>query len=251
MPDVPPKYPRLPHLVPGPGVSADDLVLDGPARERLLAVPVAVEEKLDGANVVLWFDGTEPTVATRGGVDAVARGGQRGRLKAWAAGRADGLRGALGERLVIYAEWLLRRHTVPYERLPGPLAVAGAAEIRPRYVRHADPARMKPTPNAVPWRLQAELSIARPGRGTAGPSIAQLRKLASLYKRPLAVFFLPEPPRGFQALRDFRRLPAAEAEQWSMNLQAAIRRAHFQREVSLELHQALGESPSPPAIGMT
>ena len=33
--------------------------------------------------------------------------------------------------------------------------------------------------------------------GQARPSIPQLRKLAKLYKRPIAVFYLPEPPQGF------------------------------------------------------
>lgn len=79
--------------------------------------------------------------------------------------------------------------------------------------------------------------------GESRPSIAQLRKLAGIYKRPLAVFFLPEPPRGFQALRDFRRLPTRAAGQWSPDLHAAIRRAHFQRDASLELYRLLGEEP--------
>ncbi len=79
--------------------------------------------------------------------------------------------------------------------------------------------------------------------GASRPSIAQLRKLAGIYKRPLAVFFLPEPQRGFQALRDFRRLVGGGAGQWSPDLHAAIRRAHFQREVSLELYRLLDEEP--------
>jgi transcriptional regulator with XRE-family HTH domain len=37
------------------------------------------------------------------------------------------------------------------------------------------------------------------------PSVPQLRKLADAYKRPLIVFYLPEPPKGFDAMRDFRR----------------------------------------------
>jgi Zn-dependent peptidase ImmA (M78 family)/DNA-binding XRE family transcriptional regulator len=40
--------------------------------------------------------------------------------------------------------------------------------------------------------------------GTKPPSLAQLRKMATLYKRPLAVFYLPESPQGFTPLRDFR-----------------------------------------------
>ena len=37
------------------------------------------------------------------------------------------------------------------------------------------------------------------------PSISQLEKLSKLYRRPIAIFYLPEPPADFQTLRDFRR----------------------------------------------
>ncbi len=37
------------------------------------------------------------------------------------------------------------------------------------------------------------------------PSINQLGKLSKLYRRPIAIFYLPEPPSDFQTLRDFRR----------------------------------------------
>lgn len=39
-------------------------------------------------------------------------------------------------------------------------------------------------------------------KGTARLSIHQLQKAASVYKRPLAVFYLAEPPRTFVAMRD-------------------------------------------------
>lgn len=89
------------------------------------------------------------------------------------------------------------------------------------------------------------------GVGVGLKAAAAPCKLAGIYKRPLAVFFLPEPPFGFQALRDFRRLPATEAGHWSPSLHAAIRRAHFQREVSPELHKTLGdEIPAPPRLSL-
>jgi transcriptional regulator with XRE-family HTH domain len=39
-------------------------------------------------------------------------------------------------------------------------------------------------------------------RGEGRPSIFQLRKLGEAYKRPIAVFFLAEPPRGFRTQRN-------------------------------------------------
>jgi IrrE N-terminal-like domain len=38
------------------------------------------------------------------------------------------------------------------------------------------------------------------------PTLGQLRDLAAKYHFPLAVFYLPEPPKDFLPLRDFRRL---------------------------------------------
>ena len=85
--------------------------------------------------------------------------------------------------------------------------------------------------------------------GGERPTIAQLRKLAEVYKRPLAVFYLPEPPKAFRALSDFRRLPQPKAGKWSPALNLAIRRAHFQRDVALELMRLLDEpEPEPPRV---
>lgn len=44
--------------------------------------------------------------------------------------------------------------------------------------------------------------------GTSQPTIKQAEKLAKTYKRPLAIFFLPEVPKDFQPLQDFRKKTA-------------------------------------------
>jgi len=71
--------------------------------------------------------------------------------------------------------------------------------------------------------------------GTAAPSIVQLRAAATVYKRPLGVFFLPEPPTTFDTMRDFRRPQGAAAGIWSPDLHGEYRRALTQREYALEL----------------
>jgi Zn-dependent peptidase ImmA (M78 family) len=71
-------------------------------------------------------------------------------------------------------------------------------------------------------------------QGERAPSIPQLRKLAELYKRPIAVFFLPEPPTTFDAMRDFRRI-ASGSEKHSPALELEIRRAHMRRDIALEI----------------
>ena len=79
--------------------------------------------------------------------------------------------------------------------------------------------------------------------GTSSPTIGQLRKAANVYKRPLAVFFLPEPPRDFDALKDFRRLPDPTQTTPSPKLNLEIRSAQMRREVALELAASIGIDP--------
>lgn len=76
--------------------------------------------------------------------------------------------------------------------------------------------------------------------GIEGPSIPQLRAMASLYKRPLSVFFLQEVPLKFQPLADFRR---AGGGRYSAALTQEIRFATEHREVARELLADLGENP--------
>lgn len=79
-------------------------------------------------------------------------------------------------------------------------------------------------------------------------TIPQLKKLASMYKRPLSVFFLPEPPKGFMPLRDLRRLPDASGRM-SKALAYEIRAAQERRSVAIELYEDLGEGL--PEIGIS
>lgn len=77
--------------------------------------------------------------------------------------------------------------------------------------------------------------------GDDAPSIPQLRKLAVLYKRPLAVFYLQQAPKDFQVLRDLRRLPGMGFRHFPANLQIEIRRASQKRELALELLEELDD----------
>lgn len=81
-------------------------------------------------------------------------------------------------------------------------------------------------------------------RGDGRPTMVQLRKLAKVYKRPLGVFYLPEPPPEVRPLRDFRRLPGKVAGVQSPELRFEIRRAQSRRELALSLYRR-GDSPVP------
>jgi len=73
------------------------------------------------------------------------------------------------------------------------------------------------------------------------PSISQLRKLGKVYKRPIAVFYLPEPPVTFDALKDYRIIYGTQTKELSPHLCLEIRKAQYRREIALEISELLGE----------
>lgn len=106
----PPSYPRTPYL-------------DDEPSARWLGQPLLVEEKLDGANVAVWWTPSGPQAMSRGGPDAMDRAGQLGRLRAWVVERYEAVTTTCARGSVIYGEWLWMRHRVPYDALPDLLVV--------------------------------------------------------------------------------------------------------------------------------
>ncbi len=82
--------------------------------------------------------------------------------------------------------------------------------------------------------------------GTEQPTISQLKKIAKLYKTHISVFYLPEPPIGFQSLIDYRVLPEPSAinEEQTYKLNANIIEAFERREMLIEFYELL-EEPIP------
>lgn len=75
--------------------------------------------------------------------------------------------------------------------------------------------------------------------GKTSPSLAQLEKLAyTIYKRPLAVFFLPEPPKESTPKQDFRTLPEQEIKNLSPELRLVIRKAKHHQLVLKQINDA-------------
>lgn len=79
--------------------------------------------------------------------------------------------------------------------------------------------------------------------GTAAPTYPQLEKLAyQIYKRPLAVFFLPSPPEENLPQREFRTLPDADLQTLQRDTYLHIRRAYAYQ---LALHELFdGHNPA-------
>ncbi len=78
--------------------------------------------------------------------------------------------------------------------------------------------------------------------GEERPSIAQLRKAATVYGRTSAVFYLDRPPPLPAPLHDFRRLaPRSEASAYSPALWLEVRNARRRRQLALDLMAELDE----------
>lgn len=83
--------------------------------------------------------------------------------------------------------------------------------------------------------------------GQAAPSFSQLEKLAyTIYKRPLAIFFLPAPPAEANIKQEFRTLPDFELDQLSADTRYKIRLAHAFQLSLYELND--GSNPAPKKI---
>jgi ATP-dependent RNA circularization protein (DNA/RNA ligase family) len=114
------RFPHTPHLIwLGLDAPRDDKVLSPTEVSSLLSGDVAVEEKLDGANLGV-------SLAPDGSLRAQNRGqylenphtGQFARLGAWLNQHEAALRSALAPNLIVFGEWCAARHSLDYLALP-------------------------------------------------------------------------------------------------------------------------------------
>jgi Zn-dependent peptidase ImmA (M78 family)/DNA-binding XRE family transcriptional regulator len=71
--------------------------------------------------------------------------------------------------------------------------------------------------------------------GDKKPTLNQIKKLATFYRRPLAAFFLPVPPKESPLPKDFRTLPGEDVLFLSPETRLAIRRARRLQSLTKEL----------------
>ncbi|HEX8614595.1 MAG TPA: RNA ligase family protein [Telluria sp.] len=121
------KYPSTRHLE-GSQLQQGDDGFGKPHKRRdpraayasLAGRTIVVEEKLDGANAGLSFsEGAELLLQSRG--HYLAGGGRERQFsifKRWAAAHESALLERLGDRYVMYGEWMGKKHSVFYNRLP-------------------------------------------------------------------------------------------------------------------------------------
>lgn len=114
------KFPSTPHLAwLGTAPLRNDKVLAPGEVAEFLSGPVIIEEKIDGANLGLSFGGDGSIrFQHRGDWLRGALSGPWSRLREWAAAHELALREHLSGHAVLFGEWCLARHSVPYRRLP-------------------------------------------------------------------------------------------------------------------------------------
>lgn len=113
------KYPRTPH-VEGSRLQPGDEDLSQIPFESIAGRHLVVEEKVDGANSAISFDGAGGLLLQSRG--HYLTGGYRERhynlMKQWANAHREAFYRVLGTRYIMYGEWLYAKHTVYYDALP-------------------------------------------------------------------------------------------------------------------------------------
>ena len=111
------KYPRTAHIEGSKLQPGDEDMINLPF-EKIKGRNIVIEEKVDGANSgISYYD--KLLLQSRG---HYLTGGYRERhfdlFKTWANNWSNQFKDVLGERYVMYGEWLFAKHTVFYDKLP-------------------------------------------------------------------------------------------------------------------------------------
>jgi len=113
------------------------------------------------------------------------------------------------------------------------------ADVKPKVLQWArETIGLSPIEAAKKFKV-AEDTLNKWESGQKKPTIIQLKKLATVYKRPLAAFFLPEPPKEPSLPKDYRTLPQNEKKPFSPKTRVAIRRARRLQSLASELARNL------------
>jgi len=111
------KYPRTAHIESSrkqPGDEDLDAVPFAEIKGRFLVV----EEKVDGANTAISFDNGVMMLQSRGHYLIGNDHRQFDMFKSWAFSIQNQIYAVLGDRYIMYGEWVFAKHTVFYDALP-------------------------------------------------------------------------------------------------------------------------------------
>jgi len=113
------KYPRTRHIEGSRFQPGDEDMLDV-SFDEIKGLPLVVEEKIDGSNSAISFDENGKLLLQSRGHYLV--GGVREKhfnlFKQWAATHQQAFYNVLGNRYIMYGEWVYAKHTIFYDKLP-------------------------------------------------------------------------------------------------------------------------------------
>jgi hypothetical protein len=112
------KYPRTPHLAGSEGTSDDKRMGSADTAQMLSDSSLVVEEKLDGTNVGIHFANDQLVLQCRGHEITAGMHPQYDLFKQWATAKQPMLERILGQRFLMYGEWLYAKHSIFYRALP-------------------------------------------------------------------------------------------------------------------------------------
>ena len=112
------KYPRTPHLFGSRGTSDDKHLGERESVQFLADDSLIVEEKIDGTNVGIHFVGDELVLQCRGHLLTKGMHPQYDLFKQWTTVKRDVLEEQLGDRFILYGEWMYAKHSIHYRELP-------------------------------------------------------------------------------------------------------------------------------------
>jgi hypothetical protein len=97
----------------------DDKVMSELEREMFLRHELVVEEKVDGANLGISFDGeAHARCQNRGAYLQYPYTGQWKKLSEWLDAKTDILFEKLTDRYILFGEWCYAQHSIFYDQLP-------------------------------------------------------------------------------------------------------------------------------------
>lgn len=113
------KYPRTKHLE-GSKIQKGDEDLKKISFNIIKGKHIVIEEKIDGANTAISFDQNKTLLLQSRG--HYLTGGYRERhynlFKKWAYEHQEELYNILGDRYIMYGEWMYAKHAIYYDMLP-------------------------------------------------------------------------------------------------------------------------------------
>jgi hypothetical protein len=121
MPDIFRKFPKTPHLLwlSSQPVRQDKVMTPNEAEEFLACAEIIVEEKIDGANLGISFDGRRRLrLQNRGNFLKDPLANQWRPLRRWLAHRRSTLQEHLPTNAILFGEWCYVRHSIQYTMLP-------------------------------------------------------------------------------------------------------------------------------------